>query len=91
MAATKKSTKKTPVKKTPTRKDGRIPIMSPEFKERVLKNLEKNRTYGGLGSTEEEAEEIAAKLKKEGYQTLISKAGEHAWLVEKSKVSFKDL
>jgi len=74
-----------------TRKDGRIPIMSESFKKKVLANLEKNRTWGGSASTKKEAEQIATKLKKEGYQALVSKVADNVWLVEKSRVNFREM
>jgi len=74
-----------------TSKGGRIPIMSESFKKKVLANLEKNRTWGGSASTKKEADEIAAKLKKDGYQTLVSKVADNVWVVEKSRVNFREM
>jgi hypothetical protein len=73
------------------RKDGRIPVMSKDLKKQVLAQLEQNRTWGGLASTKEEADKIAKQLNAKGYQTIVTKQGEHVWFVEKSRVDHSKL
>ena len=65
--------------------------MSNDLKKQVLAQLEQNRTWGGLASTKEEAEHIAKQLKTEGYQTLVTKQGEHVWFVEKTRIDHSKL
>jgi hypothetical protein len=78
-------------KKKTTTNSGRIPVFPRELLDKAKKNLEKNRTFGGIGSTKAEADKIARDLKKKGWQTLVSKAAENVWLVEKSKINFNEL
>jgi|WetSurMetagenome_2_1015567.scaffolds.fasta_scaffold02632_15 hypothetical protein len=75
---------------TDKKNSGRIPVMTDEFKEKVVKNLIKNEKFYGIYNTKTEANKVADSLKKKRLVVKVEKNFDQ-WVVITSKINWKEM